>query len=131
MSEQSSTTTPDTTSTRVFYRPDYERIADILRRSRRGMTPQQIATLGDGAAEYFTTVFTQDNPNFDAAPFLRATLRRIETVDNEAYVAWAIANDLDPNAPTANEDAFYAAGGTSWDTDDTEDDDEEDYTEED
>jgi hypothetical protein len=122
MSEQSS----ETTSTRNFYRQDYERIADILRRARHGMTPQQVSAIGDGAAEYFTTLFTQDNPNFDAAPFLRATLRRIETIDNAAYVEWAIANDMDPNAATANEDAYYAAKSAAQyaDSDDTEDDDD-------
>lgn len=130
MSEQSLSTTPETT-TRNFYRPDYEKVADILRRSRHNMTPSQVTAIGDGAAEYFVTLFTADNPNFDPAPFIRATLRRIETVDNAEYVAWAIENDLDPNAPTLNEDAFYAAkAAAQYAEDDTEeDDDAEDDTE--
>lgn len=122
MSEQATETTP---STRNFYRPDYEKVADILRRARHNMTPSQVSAIGDGAAEYFVTLFTADNPNFDPAPFIRATLRRIETVDNAEYVAWAIENDLDPNAPTLNEDAFYAAKAAAQYADSEEDDEDE------
>lgn len=119
MSEQSLSTTPETT-TRKYFRPDYEKIADISRRARHNATPTMAEAI-DELTSHMVMVFTADNPNFDPAGFVRASQRRIETVDNAAYVAWAIANDTDPNDALGNESAFYAAGGPEWDAVDEED----------
>lgn len=123
MTEQS------TESTRTFYRDTYAKLADITRRARHNASPSQVKAMDD-MTQYLVTYFTADNPAFDPAGYIRASLRKVETTDNESYVAWALANEQDPNAPLANEDAFYAAGGTLWDVEVTDEPDVEEDGEE-
>lgn len=113
--------------TRAYFRPDYERMADLLRRMRTGKSAAQVARINETIAT-MVGLFSDDNPEFTPEPFMRACLRRIETVDNAEFVTWAEANGVDPSEPTANESAFYAAKlAAQYEADeDAEDEDAED-----
>lgn len=136
--------TPSTTVPRVFWKRDYRRFADALRRARKNKTLDQLS-LVDATTMALTAMLSQDSTEFDGTRFLKSCRLRLETTDYAKYQAWAAKKGYDAENPEAAcehyKEYYTTRGYATFDTyddpadeddeDDLEDEDEEDEDEED
>lgn len=124
---------------RVFWPRDYARLADALRRARKGKTPDQLKVVDELTAAT-AIVLATDYADFSTEKFTSSARLRIETIHLDEYKAWAEQKGYGLNSTDAPEHytEFYAQrfagpGYADASVEDVNlpDDDEEDDTEED